>query len=33
MVEVVRISKDGYLLEIKQVSDRYRDIPYDWDED
>jgi len=33
MVEVVRISKDGRLLEIKEVSDRYRDIPYDWDED
>jgi len=33
MVEVVRTSKDGYLLEIKQVSDRYRDIAYDWDED
>ena len=33
MVEVVRISKDGSLLEIKEVSDRYRDIPYDWDED
>ena len=33
MVAVVRISKDGLLLEIKEVSDRYRDIPYDWDED
>jgi len=33
MVEVVRISKDGSLLEIKEVSDRYRDIPYDWDDD
>lgn len=33
MVAVVRISKDGLLLEIKEVSDRYRDSPYDWDED
>ena len=30
MVEVVRISKDGFLLEIKEVSDKYRDIPYNW---
>jgi len=30
MVEVVRISKDGILLEIKEVSDKYRDIPYNW---
>ena len=33
MVEVVRISKDGLLLEIKEVSDKYRDIPYNWDLD
>ena len=33
MVAVVRISKDRYLLEIKEVSDKYRDIPYSWDED
>jgi hypothetical protein len=33
MVDVVRISKDGSLLEIKEVSDKYRDIPYNWDED
>ena len=33
MVEVVRISKDGFLLEIKKVSDKYRDIPYNWDLD
>jgi len=32
MVDVVRISKDGTLLEIKEVSDKYRDIPYPWDE-
>ena len=30
MVEVVRISKKGLLLEIKEVSDKYRDIPYNW---
>jgi len=33
MVDVVRISKDGSLLEIREVSDKYRDIPYGWDED
>ena len=33
MVAVVRISKDRYLLEIKEVSDKFRDIPYNWDED
>jgi len=33
MVDVVRISKDGSLLEIREVSDKYRDIPYNWDED
>ena len=32
MVDVVRISKDGTLLEIKEVSDKYRDIPYPWAE-
>ncbi len=32
MVDVVRISKKGALLEIKEVSDKYRDIPYTWDE-
>ncbi len=30
MVEVVRISKKGTLLEIKEVSDKYRTIPYKW---
>jgi len=30
MVEVVRISDKGILLEIKEVSDKYRDIPYSW---
>jgi hypothetical protein len=32
MVDVVRISKKGTLLEIKEVSDKYRDIPYRWGE-
>jgi hypothetical protein len=31
MVEFVKISKDGALLEIKEVSDRYRDQPYLWE--
>jgi len=30
MVEVVRISKEGFLLEIKEVSDKYRNSPYYW---
>jgi hypothetical protein len=29
MVEFVKISPDGKLLEIKQVSDKYRHQPYD----
>jgi len=33
MVEFVKISKDGVLLEIKEVSDKYRDQPYDWKEE
>jgi len=33
MVDVVRISKKGKLLEIKEVSDKYRDIPYNWDKE
>jgi len=33
MVEFVRISKDGQLLEIKEVSDKYRDKPYETEED
>jgi len=33
MVEVVRISKEGHLLAIKEVSDIYRDKPYVWDEE
>jgi hypothetical protein len=33
MVELVKISKKGILLKIKEVSDKYRDQPYRWDED
>lgn len=33
MVAVCRVSKNGKLLEIREASDKYRDIPYDWDED
>jgi len=33
MVEIVKISKKGILLKIKEVSDTYRDQPYRWDED
>jgi hypothetical protein len=31
MVEVVKISKEGTLLEIREISDRYRDRPYVWE--
>ncbi len=33
MVDVCKISKKGYLVKIKEVSDKYRDVPYNWDED
>ena len=33
MVEFVKISKKGTLVRIKEVSDKYRDQPYRWDED
>ena len=33
MVEIVRVSKDGFLLEIKEVSDKFRDIPCIEEED
>ena len=33
MVDVIRISKNGTLLEIKEISDKYRDIPYRWGEE
>lgn len=32
MVDVVRIDKNGFLLEIKEVSDKYRDTQYTWNE-
>ena len=31
MVALVRISKKGYLLEIKEVSDEYQDTTDDWE--
>ena len=31
MVAVIRVSKKGKLLEIKEVSDKYRDKPYTWE--
>lgn len=33
MVAVVKISKKGNLLRIKEVSDKYREKPYNWDDD
>jgi len=33
MVEFVKISKDGVLLEIKEVSDWFRDQMYEWSEE
>lgn len=33
MVEFVKISDNGTLLQIKEVSDTYRDRLYRWDED
>ena len=33
MVDVIRIDNNGFLLEIKEVSDKYRDILYNWDDD
>ena len=33
MVEFVKISNNGALLQIKEVSDLFRDRPYRWDED
>jgi len=29
MVEFVKIAKDGTLLEIREVPDKYRALPYD----
>ena len=33
MVALVRIDEKGILVEIKEVSDKYRYRPYYWDED
>lgn len=33
MVAFVKISKNGKLVRIKEVSDKYRDKAYAWDED
>jgi len=33
MVAFVKISKKGTLIRIKEVPDKYRDQPYEWDED
>ncbi|MBE3137457.1 MAG: hypothetical protein IMZ43_08745 [Thermoplasmata archaeon] len=33
MVEFVKISPQGNVLEIRDVSDKYRDKPYVWDEE
>ncbi len=33
MVDIIRIDKNGFLLAIKEVSDKYIDTPYNWDED
>jgi hypothetical protein len=33
MVAIVKITKKGYLSEIKEVSDKYRNITYNWKED
>jgi len=32
MVAFVKVSKKGTLLEIKEVSDIYRDEPFNWEE-
>jgi len=32
MVDVIRIDKNDFLLEIKEVSDKFRDTPYTWNE-
>jgi hypothetical protein len=33
MVVFVKIAKNGKLVRIKEVPDKYRDHPYVWDED
>jgi hypothetical protein len=32
MVAVVNINENGHLIAIKEVSDIYRTIPYNWEE-
>jgi len=32
MVAICKISKDGKLIKIKEVSDIYRYIPFNWDD-
>jgi len=32
MVAFVKVSKNGLLLKIKEVPDKYRDEPYNWEE-
>ena len=33
MVALVQIDEKGFLVKIKEVSDKYQIIPYNWDED
>jgi len=33
MVSICKVSKDGKLVKIREVSDKYRYIDYDWDEE
>ena len=33
MIDVIRIDENGFLLEIREVSDKYREILYNWNDD
>ena len=33
MIAEAQIDKKDFLIVIKEVSDKYQDIPYNWDED
>lgn len=33
MVAVVKVDKNGHLVEIREVSDMYRYKPYEWNKD
>jgi len=33
MVAICKVTKDGKLVKIKEVSDKYRYFSYDWDEE